>query len=233
MKLTAILTAQAAVSAQDERWFSDIYTVSPSVDVWWHNSPNVPANQMKKLRSTTGKFFYSYFPGKQRQDLRTRFGDKWAKLQDDMESAAEDCTFVYKGANGNRERSRRSNGQDERFMNAFTQGDSNAKLDFWAFAEGHARWIVKEIQKTCPVKAQRLLRRVDRFRWTMSWRYCKNYDQENDLPVTSKATQDEDPVGFCWWAYFNWRTGATKGHPRKSNENISEPGGIFSIDGPQ
>ena len=226
MKLATILAA--SVAANNERHFStDKYSVASSVDDWWYSGPKVPANQMAKMRSTTSKFFDAYFPGKR---VRGRFGKKWQTLQNDMESAAEDCTFAAKGGN----RQRRSTGQEERFMNAFVTGDyvaNNVRTDFWAFSEGHARWIVKEVQEECPVKAQRLLRRVDRLRWAMNWRYCKNYDDDFGLPVTSEATQEQDPVGFCWWAYFNWK-GEAKDHPRLSNPNF-QPGGIYSVDGPQ
>ena len=222
MKLATILAASVAAN---ERWFStDKYQISSNVDDWWYSGPKVPANQMNKMRSTASKFFDAYFPDR---PVRARFGEKWAKLQNDMESAAEDCTFAGKGGNG---RERRSTGQEERFMNAFAQGDyaaGNVKTDFWAWADGHARWIVKQVQEDCPVKAQRLLRRVDRLRFAMNWRYCKNYD---GLPESlNKATQEQDPVGFCWWAYFNYK-GEVKEHPRLSDNRVSE-GGIYSING--
>merc|ERR1711924_147018 len=134
MKLATILLASVAA---DERFFStDAYPSEETlelVDSWWYSGPNVPANQMKKMKSTVPKFFDAYFPGR---DVVGAFSQKWEKLQNDMESAAEDCTFALKGANG---RKRRSTGTEERFMNAFVQGDyapNNAKSDFWAVADG-------------------------------------------------------------------------------------------------
>ena len=226
MKLATILLASVAA---DERFFStDAYPSEETlalVDSWWYSGANVPANQMKKMKSTVPKFFDAYFPGR---DVAERFSQKWEKLQNDMESAAEDCTFALKGANG---RNRRSTGTEERFMNAFVQGDyapNNAKTDFWAVADGHARWIVKQVQESCPGKAQRLLRRVDRLRFVMNWRYCKNY---KDLPVLTPETKDQDPVGFCWWSLYNWK-GDVKRHPRESMKTMQE-GGIYSINGEQ
>jgi len=226
MKLATILIASVAA---DERFFStDVYPSEETlalIDSWWYNGPNVPANQMKKMKSTVPKFFDAYFPGR---PVAKKFSDNWAKLQNDMESAAEDCTFSSKGAN---KRDRRSTGTEERFMNAYVQDDyaaNNAKRDFWAVADGHARWIVKQVQESCPGKAQRLLRRVDRLRFVMNWRYCKNY---KDLPVLTPETKDQDPVGFCWWSLYNWR-GDVKSHPRESMKTMQE-GGIYSINGEQ
>ena len=225
MKLATILAASVAA---DERFFShDTYPSQQNLDMvdsWWYSGPNVPANQMNKMRSTVPKFFGAYFP----DQAAARFSEKWEKLEDDMESAAADCTFALKGANG---RNRRSTGTEERFMNAFVQGGfapNDVKTDFYAVADGHARWIVKQVQESCPDKAQRLLRRVDRLRHVMAWRYCKNY---KGLPVLTPETQDQDPVGFCWWSYYKWN-GEVKGHPRKSMKAILE-GGKYSINGEQ
>ena len=225
MKLATILAASVAA---DERFFSeDTYPSQQNieaVDSWWYSGPNVPANQMKKMKSTVPLFFDAYFDAK---DVAGRFTEKWVKLQADMESAAEDCTFAGKGGNG---RNRRDV-NEERFMNAFVQGDyapNNVKTDFYAVADGHARWIVKQVQESCPGKAQRLLRRVDRLRHVMAWRYCKNY---KDLPVLTPETQDQDPVGFCWWSFYKWN-GEVKGHPRTSMKAMLE-GGKYSINGEQ
>merc|ERR1711990_65590 len=211
MKFAASILAASAFA--DTRYFStDSY--SPDVDDWWYLYPNIPANQMKKMRETTPVFFDAYFNEK----AAGRFSANWADLQDDMESAAADCTFTS--------RKRRNAGSDERFMNQFVADNfaaDDAKSDFWAFQEGHARWIVKQIQEDCPNKAARLLRRVDIFRFGMNWRYCKSFE---GLPESlTKETQDLDPVGFCWWSFFNWK-GEEKEHPRKSDKRLFD-GGIY------
>ena len=217
MKFATVLVASATAQ---ERYFSTEKFDHDKFD-WW--TPSTGFNQMKKMRSTTGKFLDAYFPNA--AGVRERYAEKWTKLQDDMESAAADCTFADKGANGRKRR----DANEERFMNNFFENDFNAGdavKDFRNFQEGHARWIVMEVKEGCPVKAEKLLRRVDRFRFAMNWRYCKEFE---GLPASlSEDTQDQDPVGFCWWAYFH--NGQPKKHPRNWKA-ISE--GKFSINGEQ
>ena len=213
MKLATILAA--AVAADTERHFSTGKYNTEHVDDWWNLYPKIPQQQMAKLRTTTEPFFNAYFAGK---PVAERYIEKWTKLQNDMESAAEDCSAGRK---------RRNAAQEERFMKDFVEDyvPDNARSHFYAYSEGHARWIIKELRDECPDRAQALLRRADRLRIVMHWRYCKN---QNPEVVTNK---EDDPIGFCWWALFD-KDGNTKGHPRKSWTKFG-PGGVYSIEGPQ
>ena len=96
MKFATVIAA--SVAAQERIFSTDKFDHDQFT--WW--TPNTGFNQMKKMRSTTGKFLDAYFPNA--AGVRERFAEKWAKLQDDMESAAEDCTFSGKGANGRNRR---------------------------------------------------------------------------------------------------------------------------------
>ena len=216
MKLATILAA--SVAAETERHFSTGVYNTEHVDDWWNLYPKIPEHQMTKLKTTTEPFFNAYFEGR---PVAERYIKKWTRLQNDMESAAEDCSA---------DRKRRNAAQEERFMKDFNADyiPDNPKSDFYAYSEGHARWIIKEIRDGCPDKAQALLRRADRLRIVMHWRFCKNY---KDLPVVTKDNKEDDPVGFCWWALYDWN-GNLKGHPRKSWSKFAE-GGVYSINGPQ
>ena len=216
MKLATVLAATAAVAAE-ERHFSTEYNTD-HVDDWWNLYPKIPEHQMTKLRTTTEPFFNAYFAGK---NVAARYIKNWTTLQNDMEAAAADCSA---------DRRKKRNAGEERFMKDFNEDyvPDNAKSDFYAFADGHARWIIKEIRDECPGKGQALLRRVDRLRVVMHWRYCKNY---KDLPVITKDNKEDDPVGFCHWAYYDWE-GNVRGHPRREHKKFME-GGEFSIKGPQ
>merc|ERR1712156_1075174 len=220
MKLATILAASAAASPDSERFFSTEYTGGTAAN-WWYDYPGIPAGQMAKMRGSAPK---------------DKFIRNWGKLQDDMESVAEDCTFA-----DNDDRRRRSNGQEERFMNAFALENfeaTNAKDDFWAFVEGHARWIYFQVdEEQCANKKARLLRRVDRLRYSVYWRYCARQlliskgNRDDSFPRSlTKATKDQDPVGFCWWSLFDYK-GKVKKHPRQSMKDIQE-GGKFSVNGP-
>merc|ERR1712223_1456579 len=229
MKLATILAASAAASPDSERFFSTEYTGGTTAN-WWYDYPGIPAGQMEKMREYTPKFWNAYFGGWARFP-RAQFLRNWGKLQDDMESVAEDCTFPDN-------RKRRSNGQEERFMNDFANDNFealDAKSDFWAFVEGHARWIYFQVDEaTCANKKARLLRRVDRLRYSVYWRYCRTKlsqsigDRDDSFPRSlTKATKDQDPVGFCWWSLFDYK-GDVKKHPRISMKDIQE-GGKFSV----
>ena len=105
MKLATIFAA--SVAAETERHFSTGQYNTEHVDDWWNLYPKIPGNQITKLRTTTEPFFNAYFEGK---PVAARYIQKRTRLQNDMESAAEDCTA---------DRKRRNAAQEERFLCLF------------------------------------------------------------------------------------------------------------------
>ena len=178
---------------------------------------------MDKIRQYTPQILSKYFdvaigePGT--EDFKTmypiadRFSRWFSKLQYQMAKQANECNNLT----GSKAVLRKRRDNEERGI--FDDGQHVGPIaDFWSIFFHHAAFIRESLiqNPACNQNvAMKMLRRVDRYRLTLIWNYCRKIEPE--------STHKE-----CNWIAKH-KDGSKRKHPRKWAD--LQPGGKYSIDG--
>ena len=172
MKLFTPVLAFASSASASERAFANVPSFITETEDWW--TPAAAKKQFNDLAVGTAGYFDNYYPD---TAAANRAAGKMEALledvQDDMLRIAnsEKCSADGSNNDSNDDSNddyRKRRDVDERWT--LPVGDPRAALFqmFWA----HARWARNEIYPTCPKKAMRILKRLDRLQLIAAWQYC-------------------------------------------------------------
>ena len=178
---------------------------------------------MNKIKQYTPQILSNYFDviigdpaegnAKWMYPISDRFSVMFSKLQGQMARQANECNNLT----GSKEVSRKRRDDEERGV--FDDGQFVGPIaDFWSIFWHHAAFIRESLVQNPDCNqnvAMRMLRRVDRYRLTLIWNYCRKIEPE--------STHDE-----CLWIAKH-KNGSKRKHPRKWAD--LQPGGKYSHNG--
>merc|ERR1712176_333089 len=216
MKISLASLALASVTANktDERFFSD--NINGFLDdnaAWWAESSY--NGFMEKITSARALVFNTYFPGAAGKETRDKFDKLLDGFENHLKGRVNKCAGLKNSQNVIVRRS--TNSDEEGGRSLLNEGilKGTAKQDFWALWWAYGSWIREGVLRNENCSNQlgyRWLRRVDRMRYIVNWRYC------NEIVDPEVAKNDEATDGFCHWIrYWNWgpNKGSKRPFPRK------------------